>query len=682
MENASTTGVVCRLKNIRNVETTRLLFPKLVSMNFDQPEAQLFFGHQNKRTCTRCRRRKGRSAFRRSSKQVGTVVHRLYEIANGHDRFRDTARAKLKRWGFNFERRCCITRVCRNLLVRIPGKDEVFPCLDFRDTLHGIVMFLARQLMEGIDYIPFTPGQRRTLDRRLALLGSNRFFRDPMGTLYRSQHSIFADVGMTAHDRIQMLFYLPHVFGPCADSVFPDQQLYLPLMTAVARAQLIVIACRGLRCYTQSELRHIFDRGYLQIFGSLQRVHTISYQLRLRRHQQLPATYKKPSDPVGPPDKCLDESDTEDTDDEFKLGGFTYSHGATCLIHQHWVEQVITAGGFNVHCTQSAEAAHKTSAKLAANRVRHLGGMKTVHSMATYLCNHTVFEHLKGYFPDPPSGAPACPVKYGVKLPFTNDHGSTCFLMEDEVSFTTSRFQKQLLHKEIPVTRVELMDMLCDQFQLPKTVITYRQFERLNFNFGQKFTTSAGENLWATDSQYTYANVFGQKSRRDRFCIKGFTKKSYRLENGQRVERLNALRAESTCFLTVSNLNRVRIPALVDPALSNTPENTQLRESVHNDSITFFLVRWFEPHQSSHERDLQHRPICPGPLHINHCLWTYAVTPTVRQSVPRNWSFNQKHAYYGLLFPQNVVSRVNMTPCYIDGSANTGNHWLESVTLI
>ena len=684
MEAAATTGVVCRLKNIRNHDITRLLFPKLVSMNFDQPEAQLFFGHQNKQTCTRCRRRKGRSVFRQSTTQIGTMVHRLYAIANGpREAFRATAKAKLKRWGFNSDRRCCIPRVCHNLLVRIPGRDEVFPCLDFRDTLHGIVMFLARQLMEAFDNIPFEPAQRRTLDRRLVLLGSNRFFRDPRGNLYRSQKSIFSDVGMTAHDRVQLIFYLPHIFGPVADATLPHPELYLPLMTAVARTQLIIIASRGLRCYTQSELRHIFERGYLEFFGCLQQVRNISYQLRLRRHEQLPTKYKKPPDPLQRPEKDSDESDTDDTDDEFDLGGFQYSHGATCLTHQHWVLQVITAGGFNVHCTQSAEAAHKTSAKLAGSRVRHLHGMQTVNSMAAYLCTHTVFEHLKYYFPDPPSDGPACPIVYGVKVPLVNDHG-TYLLMTGQGSFTTLRFQSRLLHKEIPVTRVEFMDMLCDQFKLAKTLDTYRQFEMLAFQFGQKFTTSTDEHYWATDSQYTYPNIFNQRLRRDRFRIHGTVKKTYRLRDGRRVERLDALCAEAICFLTVSNLNALRIPAL-DPLMypdSTYPECKELRQSVHNNLITFFLVRWFEPHSSSHERDNLHRPICPGPLHINHCLWTYAKTSTVRQSVPRDWSVTQRYAYYGLIFPQNVVHKVHVAPCFIAGSVYTGNDWLETVTLI
>ena len=677
MEAAATSGIVCRLKNIRDCDTVRLLFPKLCSTNFDQPEAQLFYGHQNKCTCSHCRRRKGRSAFRRSKAQNGTMVKRLYGIANGPDSaFRDTARAKLKRWGFNFDRMCCIPAVCDNLLVRLPGTDEVFPCLDFRDSLHGIVMFLARQFMEVFDYIPFTPAQRRCLDARLALLCSNRHFRDPLGNLYRSQRSIFSDVGMTAHDRTQLLFYIPHLFGPCSDGVLPDPRLHLPLMSAVAAAQLVLIASRGLRCYTQPELRDIFDRGYLTIFAGLQHVLNISYQLRLARHMQSPRQYKRPADPFARPDKDPQESDTCDTDDDCDLGGFQYSHGPLSLIHQHWVKQVTTAGGFNVHCTQSSEAAHKTSAKLAAARVRHLHGMKTVQSMSTYLCAYTVFEHLKKFFPDPASTGPACPIVYGVKVP-VNPDGE--YNLMSSASFATPHFQVQLLHEEIPVTRVEFMDMLCDQFGLPKSLQTYRHFQRLGFKFGQKFTCSSGEHYWATESQYPFPNVFNRRVRRDRFFVDGVVKKVYRLADGRRVERYNALCAEATCFLTVSNLSQVVIPAL-DPALA--PDKTELRGSIHNDSITFFLVRWFEPHHDSHERDHLNRPICPGPLYINHCLWKYAKTHSARRSVPLHWNIDQRYAYYGLIFPHNVINKVNMTPCFVGGTVQTSIDWLQTVTLL
>ena len=43
---------------------------------------------------------------------------------------------------------------------------------------------------------------------------------------------------------------------------------------------------------------------------------------------------------------------------------------------------------------------------------------------------------------------------------------------------------------------------------------------------------------------------------------------------------------------------------------------------------------------------------------------------------------DQKNAYYGLVFPQNILNKVNMSPCYVHGSVSLGCSWLESVTLI
>ena len=118
----------------------------------------------------------------------------------------------MKRWGFNYERRCCLPRICRNLFLRLPGRDDVFPCVDFRDALHGLVMFLVGQLMVSCDYVPFTTEQRRTLDRRLTLLGSRRLIRAPGGHFYRRQKSIFSDVGMTLEHRSSMFQRILSVF--------------------------------------------------------------------------------------------------------------------------------------------------------------------------------------------------------------------------------------------------------------------------------------------------------------------------------------------------------------------------------------------------------------------------------------------------------------------------------------
>ena len=139
--------------------------------------------------------------------------------------------------------------------------------------------------------------------------------------------------------------------------------------------------------------------------------------------------------------------------------------------------------------------------------------MQTLRSMVTYLNYHTVFEHLKDFFPDPPSG-PGRDFTYGIKVLLPS-------LMANDGVFTTQRFQRTLLHEEIPVTRVELMDMLCEEFVLSKTLTTYTAFESLGFEFAQKFTSSSGENYWATDTRYTHANMFAQRLCRDRFFYPG-----------------------------------------------------------------------------------------------------------------------------------------------------------------
>ena len=251
----------------------------------------------------------------------------------------------------------------------------------------------------------------------------------------------------------------------------------------------------------------------------------------------------------------------------------------------------------------------------------------------------------------------------------------------------TQLYQRKLLHDEVPVTRVEFMDMLCDELRLPKTLATYASFTNLCFEFGQSFTCSDGKTFWATDSRYPYSNEKGQRMRRDRFSIEGSSKQTYRLTDGRRVERLNSLCGEATCFVTVHNLQAIEIPAMDHVAypVETFPDLHDLRSEVRDNSITFFLIRWFEPHEDSHERDQRNRPICPGPLHINHCLWSYAKTDITRPSLPRsasNWTRVQKYAYYGLIFPSNVLELVNMTPVFLRDSVEHGNDWLETVTVI
>ena len=395
-------------------------------------------------------------------------------------------------------------------------------------------------------------------------------------------------------------------------------------------------------------------------------------------------------------------SDTDDTDSDSAIGGFgIYSHGEKCLTHQHWVKQLISAGSFSVHCTQSSEAAHKVSAKLAALRVRHLHVNKTQSSMSTYLCNYIIFEEIKHLQPADIVLRPRVRLHTGVRIPLLNPD-KDIVTMETGASFDNVRFQKTFLHKEVLLARVELMNLLCDQFRLNKTLATYRLLNHLSYCFGQKLTRTDGKVFWSTDNQYSFDTSLNSHRRRDIFILKGTKKKLYRLPGGRYVEIEDALCAESVCFLTVSDLSNLPLPAFTTPRpeIPNAKDE-ELRSNIVNDSVTYCLVRWFEPHDTV-QRDSDRRPMCPGPLHINHCCWRYAKTSEPRRVIEdsqadlrQNYMFGTsqqtrddyishiKNAYYGLIYPNNIVDIANMTPTFHPGSAKPNkNVWLQSVTII
>ena len=57
----------------------------------------------------------------------------------------------------------------------------------------------------------------------------------------------------------------------------------MPLATAVAQAQLILIAARGRRSYSKTELINIFDKGYIMLFGSLESVRQFNYERKVQQ---------------------------------------------------------------------------------------------------------------------------------------------------------------------------------------------------------------------------------------------------------------------------------------------------------------------------------------------------------------------------------------------------------------
>lgn len=80
LETAARSGVICNLPNCTGSESRMILFPRLISMNMDSPDARLYFGLRSRTCCSKCKRRKGRSAFRKASEQSGHAVQTLYGI--------------------------------------------------------------------------------------------------------------------------------------------------------------------------------------------------------------------------------------------------------------------------------------------------------------------------------------------------------------------------------------------------------------------------------------------------------------------------------------------------------------------------------------------------------------------------------------------------------------------------
>ena len=367
-------------------------------------------------------------------------------------------------------------------------------------------------------------------------------------------------------------------------------------------------------------------------------------------------------------DSDPDGSATDSTSSDEEVGGLgKFSHGKYGLVHQHWVWQVICAGAFNVHNTEAPEAHHKICMRLASARVRHLHVSKTKSSMLQYLLLYDLFCGM--FKEDETPKRRRLEYSYGVRK-FVN-------VPMERDQLLSAGYQEGMLHPEALVTRHELLDLLCLRLGVPTTRASYRILSTLNWTFGQKVIRSDGLVCWATNSQYPYGTA---KQRRDVFRIHGTE-----VVNG--IE--NAFCCESILFVTISGCEELCFAA----APWYQPDNTEM---------TFVLGRWMSPHPTSHDRDKQHRPICPGALNINHCLWTYAESDRARSALvdPETYG-RQRHmfgrtileqdarrtsdqnAYFCLLDVDSISHVVHMAPVFVDlSSEHDHRRWLQTVTVI
>ncbi len=137
--------------------------------------------------------------------------------------------------------------------------------------------------------------------------------------------------------------------------------------------------------------------------------------------------------------------------------------------------------------------------------------------------------------------------------------------------------------------------------------MSYARLQNLKWTFSQNLTRANGATYWATDSKYLAQS--GSR-RRDVLLTRGM----------EQVRGLNtAFCCEAVVFVQIDGFQRMRLPVHLR------------RELLHGNTMRFVIGRWLTSHSTSLRRDNLHRPVCPGPLQHNHCLWTYSKTSRPRK---------------------------------------------------
>ena len=150
--------------------------------------------------------------------------------------------------------------------------------------MHGLFIQMYVKLLDALNDISLSGEVRQVLDNRLTHITLQRTLRDPVTSRsYRVQKSLFSSEGLTTVDKVCVLFLLPHILGPDAE-ILPEYAR-LPVLRAIARAQLCVIASRGLRSYTEAELVSIYDEGYVVFYRNLETLYHIAHEEIYKRKQ-------------------------------------------------------------------------------------------------------------------------------------------------------------------------------------------------------------------------------------------------------------------------------------------------------------------------------------------------------------------------------------------------------------
>ena len=282
LEARSQHGFKCSIGTEQDV----LFFPRLGAMTLDSPERVKYFGLRSLRTCGICRLRRGRSVTRRSTRHNPTDLKNLLDTANAtvHRRAeisrRKRARDTLSRHGWDYNNRCGLHDKSDKILVR-GDTPTAYSGLIQCDVMHTFFINYTDYCLEILSEC--VPKEKFPFVNKI-VQGCHEF-RDPItGITHPRVQSVIRMCHLTAERRVRAIFYWAHVLGTKALVV--PREVGRHAQVAVATLQLLLIATRGHRAYTQDELRFIFSEIGKQFFTSLECIKKFLETRRMRRARE------------------------------------------------------------------------------------------------------------------------------------------------------------------------------------------------------------------------------------------------------------------------------------------------------------------------------------------------------------------------------------------------------------
>jgi hypothetical protein len=250
----------------------RQFFPRLGAMTLDTPERVKYFGLRGIRACGCCRLRNGRSATRKASRHHPDVLQLLFQWATRevHTRERisqrSKARKKLLRHGFQYKKRCRLGDFARQCLVNVPQLPRSpFAGLCQFERLHTFFIAYCQYTTDALAACVLPHMRSKIVEH----VQNCHMFRDTItGRGHPRLQTILKMTHLTAERRVRSIFYWAHALGTTAEVLVAPVRLQA--LVAVATLQLLLIATRGHRPYTQAELEEIFHNVGSQFFRSLE----------------------------------------------------------------------------------------------------------------------------------------------------------------------------------------------------------------------------------------------------------------------------------------------------------------------------------------------------------------------------------------------------------------------------